>query len=121
MNDPSSEGRAGAADVSASQHVMVCALKELGSLVRSLSATASPLIQETSVGRKLHISPLCCSLVQIKWSASLAQVGQNSKSKVFVCLKIITINAQVNYHPQLNCEHQQSTVCLSKPDMYVHV
>uniref|UniRef100_A0A8C1NSV5 HEAT repeat-containing protein 5B n=1 Tax=Cyprinus carpio TaxID=7962 RepID=A0A8C1NSV5_CYPCA len=50
VNDPSSEGRAGAADVSASQHVMVCALKELGSLVRSLSATASPLIQETSVG-----------------------------------------------------------------------
>uniref|UniRef100_A0A7N9AK96 HEAT repeat-containing protein 5B n=1 Tax=Mastacembelus armatus TaxID=205130 RepID=A0A7N9AK96_9TELE len=41
---------AGAADVSASQHVMVCALKELGSLVQSLSATASPLIQEPSVG-----------------------------------------------------------------------
>lgn len=29
---------------------MVCALKELGSLVQSLSATASPLIQEPSVG-----------------------------------------------------------------------
>ncbi|RXM97146.1 HEAT repeat-containing protein 5B [Acipenser ruthenus] len=29
---------------------MVCALKELGSLVRSLSATASPLIQEPSIG-----------------------------------------------------------------------
>uniref|UniRef100_A0A667ZSG5 HEAT repeat-containing protein 5B n=1 Tax=Myripristis murdjan TaxID=586833 RepID=A0A667ZSG5_9TELE len=41
---------AGAADVSASQHVMVCALKELGSLVQSLSATASPLIQEPSIG-----------------------------------------------------------------------
>ncbi|XP_043111042.1 HEAT repeat-containing protein 5B isoform X1 [Puntigrus tetrazona] len=50
VNDPASEGRAGAADVSASQHVMVCALKELGSLVQSLSATASPLIQEPSVG-----------------------------------------------------------------------
>uniref|UniRef100_A0A3B4DQ08 HEAT repeat-containing protein 5B n=1 Tax=Pygocentrus nattereri TaxID=42514 RepID=A0A3B4DQ08_PYGNA len=37
-------------DVSASQHVMVCALKELGSLVQSLSATASPLIQEPSIG-----------------------------------------------------------------------
>uniref|UniRef100_A0A8C3GB47 HEAT repeat-containing protein 5B n=1 Tax=Cyclopterus lumpus TaxID=8103 RepID=A0A8C3GB47_CYCLU len=32
------------------QHVMVCALKELGSLVQSLSATASPLIQEPSIG-----------------------------------------------------------------------
>ncbi|KAG7511751.1 HEAT repeat-containing protein 5B isoform X1 [Solea senegalensis] len=29
---------------------MVCALKELGSLVQSLSATASPLIQEPSIG-----------------------------------------------------------------------
>uniref|UniRef100_A0A8C3AV72 HEAT repeat-containing protein 5B n=1 Tax=Cyclopterus lumpus TaxID=8103 RepID=A0A8C3AV72_CYCLU len=37
-------------DVSSSQHVMVCALKELGSLVQSLSATASPLIQEPSIG-----------------------------------------------------------------------
>uniref|UniRef100_A0A8C9XRH1 HEAT repeat-containing protein 5B n=1 Tax=Sander lucioperca TaxID=283035 RepID=A0A8C9XRH1_SANLU len=44
------ENKAGAADVSASQHVMVCALKELGSLVQSLSATASPLIQEPSIG-----------------------------------------------------------------------
>lgn len=50
MNDISGENKAGAADVSASQHVMVCALKELGSLVQSLSATASPLIQEPSIG-----------------------------------------------------------------------
>ncbi|XP_076018409.1 HEAT repeat-containing protein 5B isoform X2 [Genypterus blacodes] len=50
VNDISGENKAGAADVSASQHVMVCALKELGSLVHSLSATASPLIQESSVG-----------------------------------------------------------------------
>ncbi len=58
VNDPSSEGRAGAADVTASQHVMVCALRELGSLVQSLSATASPLIQEPSVGRKVHLNTL---------------------------------------------------------------
>lgn len=50
MSDISGENRTGAADVSASQHVMVCALKELGSLFQSLSATASPLIQEPSVG-----------------------------------------------------------------------
>ncbi|KAJ8360050.1 hypothetical protein SKAU_G00165750 [Synaphobranchus kaupii] len=50
VNDTSGENKAGAADVSASQHVMVCALKELGSLVHSLSATASPLIQEPSIG-----------------------------------------------------------------------
>ncbi|XP_053731194.1 HEAT repeat-containing protein 5B isoform X1 [Synchiropus splendidus] len=50
VNDISGENKAGAGDVSASQHVMVCALKELGSLVQSLSATASPLIQEPSIG-----------------------------------------------------------------------
>ncbi|XP_029962022.1 HEAT repeat-containing protein 5B isoform X2 [Salarias fasciatus] len=50
VNDISGENKVGAADVSASQHVMVCALKELGSLVQSLSATASPLIQEPSIG-----------------------------------------------------------------------
>lgn len=50
VNDLTGENRTGTGDVSASQHVMVCALKELGSLVQSLSATASPLIQEPSVG-----------------------------------------------------------------------
>ncbi|KAA0717539.1 HEAT repeat-containing protein 5B [Triplophysa tibetana] len=42
VNDPSGENRTGAADVSASQHVMVCALKELGSLVQSLSCYCVP-------------------------------------------------------------------------------
>ncbi|CAO2604293.1 HEAT repeat-containing protein 5B [Lemmus lemmus] len=50
VNDTSSENKSGAADIAASQHVMVCALQELGSLVQSLSATASPLIQEASIG-----------------------------------------------------------------------
>ncbi|XP_012868974.1 PREDICTED: HEAT repeat-containing protein 5B [Dipodomys ordii] len=50
VNDTSSENKSGAADIAASQHVMVCALQELGSLVQSLNATASPLIQEASIG-----------------------------------------------------------------------
>nr|XP_056708545.1 HEAT repeat-containing protein 5B isoform X2 [Euleptes europaea] len=50
VNDANIENKSGAADVAASQHVMVCALQELGSLVQSLSATASPLIQEPSTG-----------------------------------------------------------------------
>ncbi|KAM9315636.1 HEAT repeat-containing protein 5B [Gastrophryne carolinensis] len=50
VNDTNNENKVGAADVSASQHVMVCALQELGSLVQSLSSTASPLIQEPSIG-----------------------------------------------------------------------
>ncbi|XP_063774046.1 HEAT repeat-containing protein 5B isoform X2 [Pseudophryne corroboree] len=50
VNDASNENKVGTADVSASQHVMVCALQELGSLVQSLNSTASPLIQEPSIG-----------------------------------------------------------------------
>uniref|UniRef100_A0A8D0HG90 HEAT repeat containing 5B n=1 Tax=Sphenodon punctatus TaxID=8508 RepID=A0A8D0HG90_SPHPU len=50
VNDANNENKSGAADVAASQHVMVCALQELGSLVQSLNATASPLIQEPSIG-----------------------------------------------------------------------
>ncbi|GCB77393.1 hypothetical protein scyTo_0017596 [Scyliorhinus torazame] len=49
VNDANND-KSGAADVSASQHVMVCALQELGSLVQSLSATASPLLQEPAIG-----------------------------------------------------------------------
>lgn len=67
MNDISGENRTGAADVSASQHVMVCALKELGSLFQSLSATASPLIQEPSVGETsaiLHEVSICNNFVR---------------------------------------------------------
>lgn len=52
VSDSSGENKGTAADVSASQHIMVCALKELGSLVQSLSATAAPLIQEPSIGEK---------------------------------------------------------------------
>lgn len=51
VNDANIENKSGAADVAASQHVMVCALQELGSLVQSLNATASPLIQEPSIGK----------------------------------------------------------------------
>ncbi|KAM7171953.1 HEAT repeat-containing protein 5B isoform 2-T2 [Macrochelys suwanniensis] len=50
VNDTNGENKSGAADIAASQHVMVCALQELGSLVQSLNATASPLIQEPSIG-----------------------------------------------------------------------
>ncbi|XP_075459605.1 HEAT repeat-containing protein 5B-like, partial [Ascaphus truei] len=50
VNDANNENKGGSADVSATQHVMVCALQELGSLVQSLNSTASPLILEPSIG-----------------------------------------------------------------------
>ncbi|XP_043914483.1 HEAT repeat-containing protein 5B isoform X2 [Protopterus annectens] len=50
VNEANNENKPGNSDASATQHMMVCALQELGSLVQSLNATASPLIQEPSVG-----------------------------------------------------------------------
>lgn len=44
------EARVSPADVAASQHILVCTLLELGSLLQDLSSTAAPLLQDTSIG-----------------------------------------------------------------------
>ncbi|XP_064421043.1 HEAT repeat-containing protein 5A [Latimeria chalumnae] len=48
MNDSNMETRLGTTDVAASQHVLVCALQELGSLIQGLGTTAAPLLQDSS-------------------------------------------------------------------------
>lgn len=50
MSDSNIETRVGTTDVSASQHVLVCALQELGSLILGLGTTAAPLLQDTNTG-----------------------------------------------------------------------
>uniref|UniRef100_A0A4W3GT71 HEAT repeat-containing protein 5A n=1 Tax=Callorhinchus milii TaxID=7868 RepID=A0A4W3GT71_CALMI len=50
MSDSNMETKGGTMDVSASQHVLVCALQELGSLIQSLGSTAAPLLQDSSIG-----------------------------------------------------------------------
>ncbi|XP_019610103.2 HEAT repeat-containing protein 5A isoform X4 [Rhinolophus sinicus] len=37
-------------DVAASQHMLICALQELGNLIHSLGTTAAPLLQDSSTG-----------------------------------------------------------------------
>ncbi|KAM5176091.1 HEAT repeat-containing protein 5A isoform 6-T7 [Callospermophilus lateralis] len=37
-------------DVAASQHMLVCALQELGNLIHGLGTTAAPLLQDSSIG-----------------------------------------------------------------------
>uniref|UniRef100_A0A6Q2ZLP6 HEAT repeat-containing protein 5A n=1 Tax=Esox lucius TaxID=8010 RepID=A0A6Q2ZLP6_ESOLU len=48
MCDGNVETRVTITDVAASQHVLVCALLELGSLVQGLGSTAAPLVTDTS-------------------------------------------------------------------------
>ncbi|NXJ79299.1 HTR5A protein, partial [Trogon melanurus] len=48
MSDSNLETRTTTTDVTASQHVLVCALQELGSLIHGLGTTAAPLLQDSS-------------------------------------------------------------------------
>ncbi|NXN88262.1 HTR5A protein, partial [Bombycilla garrulus] len=50
MSDSNLETKINTADVTASQHVLVCALQELGSLIHGLGTTAAPLLQDSSTG-----------------------------------------------------------------------
>ncbi|XP_047467316.1 HEAT repeat-containing protein 5A [Mugil cephalus] len=48
LTDGNVEARVSAADVSASQHVLVCCLLELGGLIQGLGSTAAPLLTDTT-------------------------------------------------------------------------
>ncbi|XP_045864857.1 HEAT repeat-containing protein 5A isoform X8 [Meles meles] len=50
MNEGNVETRVGSTDVMASQHMLVCALQELGNLIYSLGTTVAPLLQDSSAG-----------------------------------------------------------------------
>ncbi|NXO43796.1 HTR5A protein, partial [Locustella ochotensis] len=50
MSDSNLETKINTTDVTASQHVLVCALQELGSLIHGLGTTAAPLLQDSSTG-----------------------------------------------------------------------
>ncbi|XP_053080315.1 HEAT repeat-containing protein 5A isoform X7 [Acinonyx jubatus] len=50
MSDSNVETRLGSTDITASQHMLVCALQELGNLTYSLGTTAAPLLQDSSSG-----------------------------------------------------------------------
>ncbi|XP_059505188.1 HEAT repeat-containing protein 5A isoform X2 [Stegostoma tigrinum] len=50
MSDTNMEIKLDAMDVSASQHVLICALQEFGSLVQGLGSTAAPLLQDSTIG-----------------------------------------------------------------------
>ncbi|KAM4691047.1 HEAT repeat-containing protein 5A [Rhinophrynus dorsalis] len=50
LSDSNMETRFGTTDISSSQHVLVCALQELGDLVLGLGTTAAPLLRDSSAG-----------------------------------------------------------------------
>ncbi|XP_053450878.1 HEAT repeat-containing protein 5A isoform X3 [Nycticebus coucang] len=50
LSDGNLETQLGSTDIAASQHMLVCALQELGSLIYNLGTTAAPLLQDSSAG-----------------------------------------------------------------------
>ncbi|XP_052041834.1 HEAT repeat-containing protein 5A isoform X3 [Apodemus sylvaticus] len=50
LSDGNLETRLSSTDVAATQHMLVCALQELGNLIYSLGTTAAPLLQDSSTG-----------------------------------------------------------------------
>lgn len=50
MSDGNLETKINTTDVTVSQHVLVCALQELGSLIHGLGTTAAPLLQDSNTG-----------------------------------------------------------------------
>nr|XP_056706825.1 HEAT repeat-containing protein 5A [Euleptes europaea] len=50
MSDCNVETRVGTADVIGSQHMLICALEELGNLMHGIGTTAAPVLQDSSAG-----------------------------------------------------------------------
>ena len=79
-----SDSKSQSVEVTGSQHVLVCALHELGCLVLSLGTSASPLVAEPATGE----SRVVC--VNTYWLLALYLLASSLKK----C-----------YLPQIECQH----------------
>uniref|UniRef100_A0A673MUQ2 HEAT repeat-containing protein 5A n=1 Tax=Sinocyclocheilus rhinocerous TaxID=307959 RepID=A0A673MUQ2_9TELE len=83
------ETRVSPADVAASQHVLVCALLELGSLLQDLSSTAAPLLQDTSIGMldtviSVLLHPSASARLAAAWCLRCVAVGMPAQGAVLL-------------------------------------
>uniref|UniRef100_A0A8P4G3W7 HEAT repeat-containing protein 5A n=1 Tax=Dicentrarchus labrax TaxID=13489 RepID=A0A8P4G3W7_DICLA len=83
LTDGNVETRVSSADVSASQHVLVCCLLELGGLVQGLGSTAAPLLTDTLldtvVSVLLHpVSSACLAAAWCLRCVAMAMPSQGS-------------------------------------------
>ncbi|KAL1257930.1 hypothetical protein QQF64_011174, partial [Cirrhinus molitorella] len=80
LHEGNVETRVSPADVTASQHVLVCALLELGSLLQDLRSTAAPLLQDTSIGMldtviSILLHPSTSARLAAAWCLRCVAVG----------------------------------------------
>uniref|UniRef100_A0A672QC37 HEAT repeat-containing protein 5A n=1 Tax=Sinocyclocheilus grahami TaxID=75366 RepID=A0A672QC37_SINGR len=83
------EARVRPADVAASQHVLVCALLELGSLLQDLSSTAAPLLLDTSIGMldtviSVLLHPSASARLAAAWCLRCVAVGMPAQVAVLL-------------------------------------
>uniref|UniRef100_A0A8C1Q0K7 HEAT repeat-containing protein 5A n=1 Tax=Cyprinus carpio TaxID=7962 RepID=A0A8C1Q0K7_CYPCA len=81
--------RVSPADVAASQHVLVCALLELGSLLQDLSSTAAPLLLDTSIGMldtviSVLLHPSASARLAAAWCLRCVAVGMPAQVAVLL-------------------------------------
>uniref|UniRef100_A0A9J8CZI9 HEAT repeat-containing protein 5A n=1 Tax=Cyprinus carpio carpio TaxID=630221 RepID=A0A9J8CZI9_CYPCA len=81
--------RVSPAEVAASQHVLVCALLELGSLLQDLSSTAAPLLQDTSIGMldtviSVLLHPSASARLAAAWCLRCVAVGMPAQVAVLL-------------------------------------
>uniref|UniRef100_A0A672MR71 HEAT repeat-containing protein 5A n=1 Tax=Sinocyclocheilus grahami TaxID=75366 RepID=A0A672MR71_SINGR len=89
LHEGNMETRVSPADVAASQHVLVCALLELGSLLQDLSSTAAPLLQDTSIGMldtviSVLLHPSASARLAAAWCLRCVALGMPAQGAVLL-------------------------------------
>ncbi|XP_067223723.1 HEAT repeat-containing protein 5A isoform X1 [Chanodichthys erythropterus] len=89
LHEGNVETRVSPADVAASQHILVCTLLELGSLLQDLSSTAAPLLQDTSIGMldtviSVLLHPSASARLAAAWCLRCVAVGMPAQVAVLL-------------------------------------
>ncbi|KAM6181816.1 HEAT repeat-containing protein 5A isoform 1-T1 [Erethizon dorsatum] len=104
LSDGNLETRPGSTDVSASQHMLVCALQELGNLICNVGTTAAPLLQDSSIG-------LLDSVISVVLHPSISV-----RLAAAWCLRCIAVALPCYLTPLLDRCLERLTVLKSSPE-----
>ncbi|XP_066486738.1 HEAT repeat-containing protein 5A isoform X2 [Tiliqua scincoides] len=104
MSDCNVEIRVSTTDVVASQHMLICALEELGNLIQSLSTTAAPVLQDSSIG---VLDAVISIILHPSISVQLAAAW---------CLRCITVALPCFVSPLLDRCIERLTALKSSPE-----
>uniref|UniRef100_A0A667YKR9 HEAT repeat-containing protein 5A n=1 Tax=Myripristis murdjan TaxID=586833 RepID=A0A667YKR9_9TELE len=86
LSEGNVESRVSAADVSASQHVLVCCLLELGSLVQGLGSTAAPLLTDTLLDTVISVllHPVASARLAAAWCLRCVAMAMPSQCSLLL-------------------------------------